>query len=130
MIFNYLYSISIGSLDTSNQNMIDAGNELNFYIYLLCCFGRILAAPIVEEIIFRYISQNWIKNKFKVYGRVISILFIAIIFGILHSGFSKELILYAVLGLLFGMIYNKTNNLLVVVIIDAINNLLSTLTSL
>ena len=67
------------------------------------------------------------ENKFKVHGRVISILFTAIIFGILHSGFSKELILYAVPGLLFGMIYNKTNNLLVVIIIHAINNLLSAL---
>ena len=85
MIFNYLYSISIGSLNTSNQKIIDAGNELTFYIYLLCCFARIVAAPIVEEIIFRYILQNWVKNKFKVYGRVISILFTAIIFGILHG---------------------------------------------
>ena len=127
VIFNYLYSISIGSLNTSNQKIIDAGNGLNFNIYLLCCFARVVAAPIVEEIIFRYILQNWEKNKFKVHGRVISILFTAIIFGILHSGFSKELILYAVPGLLFGMIYNKTNNLLVVIIIHAINNLLSAL---
>lgn len=127
VIFNYLYSISIGSLNTSNQKILDAGNELNFNIYLPCCFARIVAAPIVEEIIFRYILQNGLKNKFKVYGGVISILFTAIIFGILHSGFSKELILYVVPGLLFGMIYNKTNNLLVVIIIHAINNLLSAL---
>ena len=115
-VFNYLYSISIGSLNTSNQKIIDAGNGLNLNIYL-----------IVEEIIFRYILQNGVKNKFKVHGRVISILFTAIIFGILHSGFSKELILYVVPGLLFGIIYNRTNNLLVVITIHVINNLLSAL---
>lgn len=126
-VFNYLYSISIGSLNTSNQKIIDAGNGLNLNIYLLCCFARVVAAPIVEEIIFRYILQNGVKNKFKVHGRVISILFTAIIFGILHSGFSKELILYVVPGLLFGIIYNRTNNLLVVITIHVINNLLSAL---
>lgn len=88
-----------------------------------------LLAPFVEEGIFRLGIKKVINNKY------LFILVSGLVFGFMHI-FPTELPLYVALieslnyvtmGLLLAYIYNETDNIYVVVIIHALNNLLSML---
>ncbi len=89
-------------------------------------FEIALIAPFVEEFIFRYALRKATgKNK---YFPLIT----ALIFGLLHSltGISSWLDLlytipYGALGYMFGLAYNKTDNIFTSIVAHSVHNTLS-----
>ena len=83
-------------------------------------FRMILIVPIIEELFFRGLV---LKNFQKIYSPVYAILLSSILFGIYHLSFDT-LIIQIILGLLLGIIFYKTNSLIIVMLAHMIWNAL------
>lgn len=127
-LFSSLLLIMLGSDLVTSENqetVVTLAKTLPFMMMI----STSLLAPFVEEGIFRLGIKKAINNKY------LFILVSGLIFGFMHI-FPTELPLYVALieslnyvtmGLLLAYIYNETDNIYVVVIIHALNNLLSML---
>ncbi len=78
----------------------------------------IIAAPILEEVLFRGLVQQSLTEKL---GGWRGVLAAAAIFGIIHI-IPQQVINAFFIGLILGYIYIKTQSLLPVILIHAINN--------
>ncbi|HZK03392.1 MAG TPA: type II CAAX endopeptidase family protein [Bacteroidaceae bacterium] len=86
---------------------------------LLIIIPIVLLGPIVEEIVFRkIIIQEFLNMSLKPH---ISILFSALIFGLIHINPAQMLFAFAA-GLIFGWIYFKTGSIVPGIIGHIINN--------
>ena len=127
-LFSSLLLVMLGSDLVTSENQ-EAVVTLAKTLPFMMMISTSLLAPFVEEGIFRLGIKKVINNKY------LFILVSGLIFGFMHI-FPTELPLYVALieslnyvtmGLLLAYIYNETDNLYVVVIIHALNNLLSML---
>ena len=84
---------------------------------MICIF-----APIFEEILFRGIILKGMLN-YKV-NPIIAIIISALIFGIAHMN-PWQFIGAGILGGVFGYVYYRTKSLLILIILHALNNILS-----
>lgn len=91
--------------------------------FLIITIMLTIMAPFIEEIIFRHIIQNSTKR----FGNIISILISSTIFSLMHysGGNMIPIINYFVSGLCFGIIYNRTKNISIVLIVHAVNNFIN-----
>jgi uncharacterized protein len=120
----YLVSFSLLSLaapsfveklleDVSQRPSVSNSNSL--VSNLITAFALIVQAPITEEFIFRgIILQRWC-TKWGIYK---GLLFSSLLFGFLHP----NPIGLSVLGIIFGVLYIKTRNLIVPIFCHAVNN--------
>ena len=127
-LFSSLLLVMLGSDLVTSENqetVVTLAKTLPFMMMI----STSLLAPFVEEGIFRLGIKKVINNKY------LFILVSGLIFGFMHI-FPTELPIYVALieslnyvtmGLLLAYIYNETDNIYVVVIIHALNNLLSML---
>ena len=127
-LFSSLLLVMLGSDLVTSENqeaVVTLAKKLPFMMMI----STSLLAPFVEEGIFRLGIKKVINNKY------LFILVSGLIFGFMHI-FPTELPIYVALieslnyvtmGLLLAYIYNETDNIYVVVIIHALNNLLSML---
>lgn len=127
-LFSSLLLVMLGSDLVTSENQ-EAVVTLAKTLPFMMMISTSLLAPFVEEGIFRLGIKKVINNKY------LFILVSGLIFGFMHI-FPTELPLYVALieslnyvtmGLLLAYIYNETDNIYVVVIIHALNNLLSML---
>lgn len=124
---NVLYYIN-GKMLTENEMIIDSINDSGILLQLLSVIVVCVIGPVVEEILFRYIYQNWLISKISFFNGYLAVILVAVSFGALHSGFSPlELSYYSLLGMLLGIIYKKTDSIAMVIIIHMINNTVGTL---
>ena len=86
-------------------------------------FVGLLIAPIIEEFFFRGLV---LKNFLKKYSPVYAILLSSILFSIHHLSLDNS-IFYIFAGILFGIIYYKTNSLIIVILAHMIWNAFSLL---
>jgi len=87
-------------------------------LFPLTDFVGILIAPIIEEFFFRGLV---LKNFLKKYSPVIAILLSSLLFGVHHLNF-ENLIFNISAGILFGILYYKTNSLIIVILAHMIWN--------
>ncbi|MCL2560124.1 MAG: CPBP family intramembrane metalloprotease [Turicibacter sp.] len=82
-------------------------------------FSVIVFAPIVEEIVFRLVVMDMLKMK-----PVFSIVFSSLIFGLMHVmvGGMIHIIPYFLMGLVFGVIYHKNENIWYATVLHALHN--------
>ena len=95
-------SISGGSLESMNPlaNIAQQGGILWRTLVLA------VAAPVVEELIFR----RTVLNRLRIYGEKTALLVSAMLFALFHANFSQ--LFYAfLLGLLFGYVYLRTGRI-------------------
>ena len=94
---------------------------LNSIQDLLICYVSLAIIPaICEELLFRGVIINCLKHKGKIFAVVLS----AIMFAIFH--FSPEQLIYPICwGLLLGIVYLRTKNILFPIIMHFINNAFS-----
>mgnify|MGYP004618614791 FL=1 len=127
-LFSSLLLVMLGSDLVTSENQ-EAVVNLAKTLPFMMMISTSLLAPFVEEGIFRLGIKKVINNKY------LFILVSGLIFGFMHI-FPTELPIYVALieslnyvtmGLLLAYIYNETDNIYVVVIIHALNNLLSML---
>jgi len=127
-----LYALGVGGV-SENQQAI----EESLKYPLLIIPPIIIAAPIIEETVFRGIIFKYFKNlNLPLKLNVISAFFISsVLFGLIHvlmafliTGDVNELILilpYVAAGFMFSLFYYLTNNIYVCIIAHFLNNLVS-----
>ena len=113
---------------THNEQII-SGYDNSGIVTVLSVIAMCFMGPLVEEILFRYIYQNWLVSKMKMCNGIIAIVIVSISFGMIHSGLSVlELSYYSILGLILGLIYDHTDSITMVIMIHMINNTVGILT--
>jgi uncharacterized protein len=81
-------------------------------------FMAVIAAPILEEMMFRgIILDGYLKNYKPWHGILIS----GALFGLIHGNLAQGIGAF-LLGVLFGWVYWKTKSILAVVILHFVNN--------
>ena len=119
-ISNIIISIVMnGRIAENEKNVRDLINTSPLYM----AFSVMIYAPIAEELIFRKSIREFINNKW-IYALVSGF-----IFGGLHAITSITdtitllyLIPYCSLGITFGLLYYKTNNIFSTIIVHSIHN--------
>ena len=104
---------------TSYNSMFVATNILD---YVLIILSVVIIAPIVEELMYRLILNNSLKQ----YGKKVSLIISSLIFGIVHCNFYQILPAMGA-GIILSIIYFKTNDIRYSIIVHMINNLTATL---
>ena len=120
VILNFIMTSVLSSLNVSfdNQNLV--ADLLNIYTAPMLIYV-IFLAPVIEELVFRYSLGSIIKNN------VIFVIISSILFGIIH-GLGLSIFIYIILGLVFSLIYIKTDkNLFSSTLAHIINNLIVTI---
>lgn len=123
--FNYIINYiiipnGISNNEIGNRNLLF--NNKIIYSILLC-----IIIPFIEEIIFRLSLKKTIKNKY------LFLIISSTIFALLHLLSNTKLIEllyfipYFILGLTFGTIYIKTNNIFSSILSHIFNNTLTVL---
>lgn len=120
---NWVYNLFVGSLKPESQVAFEG--SLGWISVAFMALVQVLCAPLVEEIVFRHILQNEFEKA--THSPLLAIVLSAVIFGLFHSGISWLLFVYVSGGILLGWIYKKTDCLVAVIAIHAVNNLLSIL---
>lgn len=113
-----------GEFNSENQEALDTMVNLPLPLYLLMIGTVSVIGPIIEEIVYRYIIQNFFKKCLK--SRIISILLSSLLFGFIHTrNFQPEIIIYFSMGLALGIIYEKSDNILISIGAHMLNNIFS-----
>ncbi|OSM11315.1 CAAX protease family protein [Bacillus toyonensis] len=90
-------------------------NSLQSIIYVL---SVAIITPVKEEILFRGILYRFLEKK---YNFLVGIIISSFIFGILHGGL---LITATIMGIVFAMLYKKTQSIIPSIILHIVWNLL------
>lgn len=119
-IIGYLIMTMQGVKDTANQTVImELTKQLPLALMLIFA---IIGAPIMEEIIFRYIIPKELFAKHQKWGFVIGTLAFALIHSPSDIG---SFIIYAGMGAILSFVYYKTEHLEYSIMIHFINNALA-----
>lgn len=111
-----------GELSSHNQDILNATAAV---LPFLAFIRSVVCAPIVEEVIFRYILQGWLREKIKKGGAFFAVLISATLFALGHVAAPADLIQYLPLGLLLGVIYEKERCISLTICIHSVNNLVA-----
>lgn len=97
------------------------------FMIMLFYLSTVIIGPINEEFIFRRI----LIGEYQKYIKLIpSIVISSILFGLIHIHGLQEIFIiprYIVIGLVFGIIYAKSNNIITSIILHILNNFLGVL---
>ncbi len=107
------------SLESFDQTWSTLGSEA--YIWEL--LSIVIVGPIVEELLFRGVVFHYLE---KVRRKWFPILLSAAAFGLWHRE-PVQIVYAAVIGVMYGMLYFKTRDLRVTILLHVFNNFLSTL---
>jgi membrane protease YdiL (CAAX protease family) len=102
--------------DFIKKILLDNGSETGVYSFITI----VIAAPILEELIFRGIILN---GLLKSYSPLKAIIISSLLFGLVHLN-PWQFIGASILGSLSGWVYFKTNKLTLPIIIHMTNNFL------
>lgn len=98
LLMNNIYDIDT----TANQSAIYNILEENAMIMFL---PMIILGPFVEELVFRHIIIG--KLSYKI-NKTITIIISSLIFAFLHTGFSKEILIYLPMAIALSYLYIRT----------------------
>lgn len=127
MISNIILSIFLNAGQAENEELVQ--KMIETLPYLLIISAGILA-PINEEIVFRKVFKDNIKNK------IVFVLVAGLIFGYMHVAGCDNLlqflyiIPYSSLGISFAIMYNKTNTVFTSISMHMFHNLVLTILSI
>jgi membrane protease YdiL (CAAX protease family) len=82
----------------------------------------VILAPVCEEMLFRGLILEYIKQK---RGVTAAVVLSALIFGLVHAPILPQMVGAFIMGIVLGYVYVLTGSLLSVIIIHAANNALS-----
>lgn len=101
---------SAAALDEMNQS-------------LLCCFITCIVAPLAEELFVREgLLGSMLRSKVNPW---VAIIISALLFGVMHAN-SYQGVFAVSAGIIWGILYWKTGNIVITTIIHIINNTLGT----
>lgn len=108
-----------GQQSTANDTLLNNvfAGENPLLIFLLIA----VAAPVMEEIVFRGGIIGFLFEKYQMIGIAVSV----VLFGLAHTATSWiEFAIYALIGLLMALVYKKTKRLEAAVAVHFLNNVL------
>ena len=109
-----------GELLSQNQEGLNAAAAaLPFLAFIM----GVVSAPILEEVVFRYILQGWLREKIKKGGAFFAVLISGTLFALGHVAAPVDLLLYLPSGLFWGAIYEKTRCISLTIGVHSVNNL-------
>lgn len=131
IVISLLIQFFVGDMNPGNQELIEAGFG---QLPILYGFTAVIFAPIVEEIVFRGVFYQQLRNR-KSY--IFPILMSSLSFGIIHTlpiymmnGNPKELIfvlVYAAMGFFMVRAYEESGNIWTSIGVHFIHNGLATI---
>lgn len=92
-------------------------NVTTWQEFALEFFSTAIVVPVMEEFAFRGVLFSGLKK----HGTAFAVVASAIIFSLLHMDFSN-VVFALIAGLVFGVLYAKTRNLWLTILIHALNN--------
>lgn len=107
----------------SMQSFEDAWSGWGEEPYLWVFFSVVLFGPLVEELLFRGLIYNYIKE---LDSMLAAILISSVAFGIWH-GEPVQSVYTAWMGICLAIVYYRTNSIFYPILIHVLNNFLSTL---
>ena len=111
---------------SENEETIRSFLSKDFKVLILMFFTLCVLTPIVEEVIFRKVTYNFLEKKL---GKIVAIIGSGLIFGLMHVimyGDFVQSIPYILMGIILGyMYYLSKKNLFVTISIHFINNFIS-----
>ena len=117
-------SISLTFLFDLSHSILQL-NSSNPLIFLIEMFSAIIIAPISEELFFRGVLFNRLKiRKGFVFGLIVS----SVIFGLCHLNYPDHIshVIYTcIMGMTLCILYSRTDNLLLNMVVHSFYNLLS-----
>lgn len=124
LVFNILYK-AIGKSDDYAINIVNdikgLRNHLDTIIYVLMA---VVIAPITEECVYRGMLYSPFRKK---YGPIIASIFNALLFAGGHFG--PSIGPFFITGMLFCLLYEKTESIVSCIIAHGVNNLLGILSA-
>lgn len=127
MISNFVISFLLNASQATNEQMVQ--KMISAMPYLLIISAGIIA-PINEEILFRKVFKDNIKNK------IICILVSGILFGYMHVTSATTIlqflyiIPYSSLGISFAVMYSKTDSIFTSMSMHMFHNTILTILSI
>ena len=113
--------VQFGAIDLFAAMGVSMDSE-PFYIdtwgmYIMAVFAMAILPAVVEELLFRGV----IFKSLKKYGPLLAILLSSLLFAMYHLN-PMQLVYQFVMGVVFSVVYLKTNNLLYPIILHFVNN--------
>ena len=105
---------SLNAMNMGNEN-IGAGSFLGAVVV------AVIGAPLIEEIVFRGIVFRSLR---RVSPPWVAILVSSVLFGLYHMN-TVQIVYATLMGLVAGIIYEKSNNLLFPILVHVANNLVA-----
>lgn len=122
MILGYMAEIN-PKIDDLFKDFGESWDEVLNTNYIWILLSVVILGPIIEELIFRGILINILKNPF---GKVTAIILQAIFFGLWHRD-PVQMVYTCIFGIFLGVIYLRTNRLRYPIYMHIINNLTNSL---
>lgn len=111
----HVFSFESAAEQKEQLGSLGIQNSIQSIIYVL---SVAIITPVKEEILFRGILYRFLEKK---YNFLVSIIISSFIFGILHGGL---LITATIMGMVFAMLYKKTQSIIPSIILHIVWNLL------
>lgn len=116
-------SEKIGFIADSMESFTNNWSNLDSEAYIWVFLSVALLGPIVEELLFRGLVFNFAK---KIKGGYFPIIISSLCFGLWHEE-PVQIVYTFLMGIVLGLIYERTKTLFYPIIIHILNNFLSTL---
>jgi uncharacterized protein len=125
ILFFLILSIGIDSpLNYFLSEVFNKNNESTLItLFSVFSIGAIIVGPIVEELVFRGIILDFLKNK---YNNRAALIVSSVAFGLIHVH-PNQVVIALIIGFMLGFLFIKTNSLLLVILIHSLTNLTSIL---
>lgn len=118
VILNFVVYTVMINLSVNNSNQDTLVQEVNSNA-VFAALSLAICAPFIEEILFRYSLGSIIKNN------IVFVIISSILFGVMH-GIGIATILYIMLGVIYSILYIRTNkNIVAPIIAHTLNNIVA-----
>ncbi|MED2184525.1 MULTISPECIES: CPBP family intramembrane glutamic endopeptidase [Bacillus cereus group] len=111
----HVFSFESAAEQKEQLGSLGLQNSIQSIIYVL---SVAIITPVKEEILFRGILYRFLEKR---YNFLVSIIISSFIFGILHEGL---LITATIMGMVFAMLYKKTQSIIPSIMLHIVWNLL------
>ncbi|HFU7057387.1 CPBP family intramembrane metalloprotease [Bacillus cereus group sp. RP37] len=115
----YLYFSDSANIQDKSLG-IENLHEKTLIIYILTMLSIVVIGPICEEILYRGIIIKFFEVK---YSFVVGLIISSLLFGIAHNYDIGFIIFATIMGIMYSLLYNKTNSLFPCIIAHITYNL-------
>lgn len=122
MILGQLAELSPNINDMFND-FGDSWDEMLNTNYIWILLSVVVLGPIIEELIFRGILINILKNPF---GKITAVVLQAVFFGLWHRD-PVQMVYTSIFGIFLGVVYLRTNKIRYPIYMHILNNLTNSL---